>query len=268
MSSTKRRIQVHKNAEEEIKRIWNKEEIVLIIHYSCEGFYEKPDGQTSRIASIVVKHLDSGQTKSFSIHSAAEIKGKSVDEIEKNFDELEKDFLDDFFEYLKDHKNHYWVHWNMRNAKYGFEAINQRYRILGGIPVAIDDKYKKDLSRIFDDLYGDDYIEPPKLQTLAEKNGFNTKDLLSGEDEAQAFQNKEYVKLHQSTLRKVELLEKYLKHSDGKNLKINSGMIKIYGVTPQGIFELIKNYWIFYLLFNIISFFIGAFASHVILKFL
>ena len=52
MSSTKKRIQVHKNAEEEIKKICNKEETVLIIHYSCEGFYDKPDGQTSRIASI------------------------------------------------------------------------------------------------------------------------------------------------------------------------------------------------------------------------
>ncbi|HUF19319.1 MAG TPA: hypothetical protein VMP00_01065, partial [Burkholderiales bacterium] len=44
----------------------------LVIHYSCESFYDKTDGKTPRITFIAVRNLRSGQTDSFSIHQMAE----------------------------------------------------------------------------------------------------------------------------------------------------------------------------------------------------
>ncbi len=43
-----------------------------VIHYSCESFYDRPNGASPRITSIAVRRLDSGQTLSFSIHQVAE----------------------------------------------------------------------------------------------------------------------------------------------------------------------------------------------------
>ena len=46
-----------------------------VIHYSCESFYDRPEGQSPRITSIAVRRLDTGQTLSFSIYQVAERKG-------------------------------------------------------------------------------------------------------------------------------------------------------------------------------------------------
>jgi hypothetical protein len=47
----------------------------LVIHYSCESFYDKTDGRTPRVTSIAVRNLASGQTDSLSIHQIAEERG-------------------------------------------------------------------------------------------------------------------------------------------------------------------------------------------------
>jgi hypothetical protein len=51
-----------------------REDYVLCIHYSCESFYNRPEGQTPRITSIAVRNYSSGQTESFSIYKIAELK--------------------------------------------------------------------------------------------------------------------------------------------------------------------------------------------------
>jgi hypothetical protein len=55
---------------------------VSVIHYSCESFYDRPNGASPRITSIAVRKLDSGQTLSFSIHQVAERGGVAFGEIE------------------------------------------------------------------------------------------------------------------------------------------------------------------------------------------
>ena len=47
---------------------------------------------------------------------------------------IQKEMLKDFYSYQKKHLNYEWVHWNMRNANFGFEAISNRFKILGGHP--------------------------------------------------------------------------------------------------------------------------------------
>ena len=67
MSQTKRRINTHRKAKEIINSFYDNNSHTLLIHYSCESFYDIKDGRTPRITSIAIRYLDSSQTKSFSI---------------------------------------------------------------------------------------------------------------------------------------------------------------------------------------------------------
>lgn len=216
---------------------------VIIIHYSCESFYDIKDGRTPRITSIAVRYFSSAQTISFSIHKIAEKRQVPFDEIEKHYDELERTMLDDFFAFVDKHQQYKWVHWNMRDANYGFSAIEHRYEVLKGSPHIIPDANKKDLSRILIDIYGGGYIGHPRLEKLMEKNKITLKDFLTGKQEAYAFENKEYVKLHQSTLRKVDILHSILLKAHDDVLAINTKWYQRYGVSLQGLYELAKDYW-------------------------
>lgn len=161
--------------------------------------------------------------------------------------------LNDFFKFVKSHSTYKWIHWNMRDVGFGFQAINHRYAVLGGKPVDIPDENKFDLADKLKILYSADYIEHPRFEKLVEKNQISKKDFLNGVEEAAAFENKEYVKLHHSTLRKVNMMHSIYEKVLDKNLKNNSNWRKIYGVTPQGIFEAIKENWILSLLVSLLT---------------
>jgi hypothetical protein len=201
-------------------------ERVYIIHYSCESFVDKQDGYTPRISSIAIKNYDSSQTYSFSIHKIAELKKIPKSEIEHNYDELEKEMLKEYFDFIKTNNTQYYVHWNMRDINYGFEAIKHRYRVLGGQPIDIDDSRRIDLSKILIDYYGTDYIEHPRLERLIDKNKISKKNFLTGAEEAQCFIDKEYIKLHSSTLYKVDAMANIItRHLKGK-LKTNTNKLQ------------------------------------------
>jgi hydroxymethylpyrimidine pyrophosphatase-like HAD family hydrolase len=257
MSKTIRKIKRYKDARKRIEELVDNPEWKLLIHYSCESFYDIKEGRTPRITSIAVRFLQNAQTKSFSIHKIAEIKKIDFNKIEDHYDELEKQMLKDFFDFVKDHKDYIWIHWNMRDINYGFEAIENRFLVLGGVPIHIEDNRKIDLARLLIDKYGVGYIGHPRLQKLLEKNNIKALNLLSGKEEAEAFENKQYVKLHQSTLRKVDVMENILKRAADEDLKTNSSWRDIYGITPQGIFELIKDNWLLSLIVSILSILIG-----------
>jgi hypothetical protein len=72
-----------------------------------------------------------------------------------------------------------YLHWNMRDANYGFAAIEHRYRVLGGSPIIIDDDKKTDLARLLIDIYGVGYTGHPRLETLLAQNSIKTLDLLT-----------------------------------------------------------------------------------------
>ena len=205
MSNAKIRIKKRKEALKEISELVQRDASLLIIHYSCESFYNITDGRSPRITSIAVRYFSTGQTISFSIHKVAEKEGK-LNSIEDYYNELEKGMLDEFYQFVSRHTNYNWIHWNMRDINYGFEAINHRYSVLGGTPLTINDKSKFDLARKMVEIYGNYIKEHPRFEKLIEKNNITKRDFLGGAEEAAAFENKEFVKLHQSTLRKVDIL--------------------------------------------------------------
>lgn len=241
----------------ELKRLKRRKDVVsrldslleqaattLVIHYSCESFYDKTDGKTPRVTSLAVRNLASGQTDSFSIHQIAEEQHVAFEQITEHYDALERQMLDRFFDFLRTRQHCNWIHWNMRDVNYGFAAIEHRYRVLGGAPIQVSEDRKFDLSRALVDIYGVGYIGHPRLEMLIELNKITAKDFMTGKQEADAFDNKEFVKLHQSTLRKVDTLANIFERTTNKYLKTKATWAEQYGFTPAVIGEWAKEHWL------------------------
>jgi hypothetical protein len=208
-----------------------------IIHYSCESFYNRPNGRSPRITSIAVRKVLSGQTRSFSIHQVAEQKGVPFDEIDKHYDSLEREMLDGFCAHVNSFQDTKYLHWNMRDINYGFAAIEHRHRVLGGQPVVIEDDKKADLSRLLIDIYGIGYAAHPRLTNLLSINSIQPKDFLNGEGEAQAFDKRDFVALHQSTLRKVDILADLFERAHNRQLRTNTTWWGMHGGRLRGVVE-------------------------------
>lgn len=223
------------NSRDFIKKIKKAPENFYVIHYSCQSLYDDNEALSPHITSIAITHFATEQTVSFSTHSIAEELHIARDNVQNRFDEVEIKLLEGFYNFVRDRRDKYWVHWNMRNLTYGFEHIEHRYRVLGGqnasvIPV----ERRLNLNDLLSDRYGDDYAAHPKLKSLMELNGEVHRHFLSGKEEVQAFQRNEFIRMHNSTLSKVgffcSVISKMLSgslHTDSRGL----------GVTLDKLFE-------------------------------
>lgn len=244
------------SAKQELAEVVKHARNVVVIHYSCESFYDRADGSSPRITSIAVRNLASGQTTSFSIHQVAERAGVARDRIESEYNNLEKQMLQEFYEYVAAHKDFKWLHWNMRDINYGFAAIAHRCRVLGGSPLEIHESNLCDLARLLIAMFSPTYVGHPRLTKLMHLNHISDKDFLTGQDEADAFVKQEYVKLHQSTLRKVDVLGNILNRLSAGTLKTNASKAEIYGSQIGYYVELLRDHPIMFLLA-----FVGSLAS-------
>lgn len=254
MGQAWKKVQRYRQAKSKLVELMSEANQVIVIHYSCESFYDRLDGSSPRITSIAVRNLKSSQTTSFSIHQTAERKGYSADDLEKHYDQLERLMLDEFYDYVNRHRSYTWLHWNMRDINYGFPAIAHRYKVLQGKPEEISESRLVDLSRLLVSIYGDDYIEHPRLPSLVAKNSITHRDFLNGKAEAEAFENKQYVKLHQSTLRKVDVLSTIVERAADGSLKTDSSRKDIYGNYLIALVELVKENPIISSFVGVISF--------------
>ena len=233
-----------------------------VVHYSCESFYDITDGRTPRITSIALRNFDTAQTDSFSIHKVAEKKHIDLLKIDEKYDELERQMLKEYFEYIEKHGTDIFLHWNMRSMNFGFKAIEHRQEVLNGnVPYKLPDNQKIDISRLFINKYGDAYIDHPRLENLLIKNSIEPKNFLVGADEAKAFENKEYIKLHQSTLGKVDALSNLIDKAAHNTLKTSAKWKEIYGFSANGILEFLRANWWGQLILFILATVIGIIVS-------
>ena len=232
-----------KEAKRKLVEICENKDRVLVIHYSCESFYDRGEVESPRVTSIAVRNLATAQTKSFSIHQFAE-RGRKVSsgEIDDYYDQLEKRVLEEFFDYAKKHEGYIWLHWNMRDAKYGFEALEHRFKVHDETPFRIREPFRCDLARLLVELYGVNYIGHPRLETLAIKNDIGILDFLNGEGEARAFNDKRYVALHRSTLRKVDIISDIAFRAVDGTLATDTKRKKIYGSYFPFLMEKMKEH--------------------------
>lgn len=255
-----RRIKKRNAALKRIAELDQRCETCVVIHYSCESFYDKTDGKKPRVTSIAVRNLASGQTGSFSIHKVAEQRDVDFSNIESNYDSLEREMLDKFYEHLSKTMLCTWIHWNMRDINYGFPAIEHRYKVLGGTPIELPEERKFDLARTLIDVFGVKYISHSRLENLVKLNKMTARDFLVGKDEADAFTNKEFVKLHQSTLRKADIMANIFERLSDGSIKTNAKWADIYGLSIESVVSYIKQHWIISAL-SIISVIVGLVAK-------
>lgn len=245
-----------KRAKQQLEDIFFSPEHTVVIHYSCESFYDRENNPRSpRVTSIAVRNFDSGQTKSFSIHLVAE-RRNLLASIEEHYDKLEQEMLQEFFDYARTQRHCKWLHWNMRDANYGFEALENRYQALGNIPFSIDERSRHDLSRILIGIYGVGYIGHPRLDNLMRENGITARDFLTGQQEADAFLAKEFVRLHQSTLRKVDVLANIAERAHRGELKTRATWREKNGLSIMAAIEWLREHWLVSAVITILS--VGA----------
>jgi hypothetical protein len=208
----KNKKQNKKSAKKIISKIEAKYQQLYFIHYSCQNLGDDNEGYSPRITSIAILHSASSQMYSFSIHIVAEELHIMRDSIEDNFDKIEMEMLDRYFNFISERSDSIWIHWNMTNINFGFEAIEHRYKVLTGKnPITIDEKNKFNLSSLLKKRFGKNYANDPKMQSLMELNNEKSRSFLTGAEEVSAFKAKEYVKMHNSTMSKVYFFRNYNK---------------------------------------------------------
>jgi hypothetical protein len=263
------RIDQRREAKQTLQKLENVNGRVLVVHYSCESFYGK-DGYIPRVTGIGILNKENNEAIIFSLHLSAQIMKKNPLNLSTaDLDEVEKHMLDEFSNYVRSHANYIWVHWNMRSASYGFQAISNRYRILGGNEITVLDTNKIDLPEVFGKLFTYSFEKDKpngKLLNLADRNKISTRDALPGEDEAAAFENKEYLHLHMSTLRKVEIIDRLLTAYQRERLKHNARIMEIYDLSIPGFISLVKESLILLLIWSIVIFVIGIVLEPLVQK--
>lgn len=240
-----------KEAKKSLDTLDDRRDQTLIIHYSCESFYDIKDGRTPRVTSIAVRNFATGQTTSFSIHKSAEQSRIPVSEITDHYDTLEKNMLDEFFAYIPTVPVQTFVHWNMRDVNFGFQAIEHRYKVLGGEPVIVADSRKLDLARALVAIFGVGYVphgEGGRMFSTMDLNSITARDAMIGKDEAQAFEDGQFVKLHQSTLRKIDVIANILERTLDGTLKTNATWQDQHGFHPAAAVEVVKEHWVWTLI--------------------
>lgn len=261
------RINQRREARLILKKLENINGKALVVHYSCESFYRKA-GYTPRVTGIGILNKENNESIIFSLHLSAQILKKDISNLSNtDLNEVEKYMLDEFSRYVSSHMSYLWIHWNMRSASYGFQAISNRYRILGGQEISISDSNKIDLLQVFGKLFTYSFeVHKPygQLLNLANRNKISVRDALPGADEAAAFEEKDYLKLHMSTMRKVEIIDRLLTTYQCGKLTHNSKVREIYDVTIPGVIMLVKESPFLLLIWTIIIFIFSTALSSVI----
>jgi hypothetical protein len=236
------RSQKRHNAKKQIYELYENRHRAYVIHYSSEGF--DVENNSPRIVAIAIRNLQYGTTTSFSIHQIAEREKIPYHQINQSYNLLEKKLLQEFYQFIKTHKNELWLHWEMRNGKYGFPALANRYKICGGkgIPSIHEDNLYN-LSQLLLDWYGEGYVPHPRLASLINAN-FEQADFLTGQQEAEAFNRGEFAKIHASTLAKVDFFAAILDKMRSGELKTKAKWHNIYGADAIAWFEAINDHWV------------------------
>ena len=209
-------------ARARLKALFAHPSSVFVVHYACQSFGQTQQQGSPRIAAIAVRNLDSGQTTSFSIHQELELRRLPSWNSQAHLDELEGAMLARYFAFIRDHKGMRFLHWNMRDLKFGFAALEHRFAVLGGLPAALHDHQLLNLAMLIPEIYGSTYAPRPHLPHLARRNALTLTGFLDGKDEPAVFNRGEYSAVHQSVLCKVTIIADVAQLAENRTLKTNA----------------------------------------------
>ena len=211
-----------KAARARLKQLFAHPSTVFVVHYACQSFGQTQQQGSPRIAAIAVRNLESGQTASFSIHQELELMRLPSWESMAHLDELEWAMLTRYFDFIREHKGMRFIHWNMRDLKFGFAALEHRFAVLGGRPHALPDHQLHDLAIAIAEIYGSTYLPRPHLWHLAKKNGLSLRGFVDGKDEPAVFNRGEYSAVQVSTLCKVAIIADVASHAEHRTLRTDA----------------------------------------------
>lgn len=211
-------------ARERLSELFAHPKSVLVIHYACQSFSAPQGAGSPRVASIAIRNLGTGETRSFSIHEEIELRAMTGDAASERLSELEAAMLTRVFRFAAENKAMRFVHWNMRDVKFGFPALEHRARVLGVEPFEVHDSQKFDLAMLLASIYGTDYAKRPHMESLARKNRLPLAGYVPGRQEPELFERGEYFAVLRSSLAKVTLMADVLAHAHDGTLKTNAGL--------------------------------------------
>ena len=203
-------------AASNLKKLTEDPNKVLFIHYSQSNTFDDDDyGNISPIiTSIVIKSLDGQIDQQFAIHFEADKADIPIDEIQYSYRDLELRILKAFNDFVRRHREYNWIHWDMKNIHFGFEAIKHRYEKVFGdlkdyneIPI----NNKKNLSDIIEGMYGEGFVNgPDTLKSLLKCNSGNIDNntYLSSNVESTEFERKNFTNVIKSVDLKVDFMKK------------------------------------------------------------
>lgn len=195
---------------------------VFVIHYACQSLSQTEAQGSPRIASIVMRNLASGQTVSFSIHQELDLLRLPLEHAFQSMDALELAMLDKFFRVLAQNTGARFVHWRMSDVRYGFSAIEHRYRVLGGRPHSVPEHQRFDVSILLADSYGSDYAPSPHFESLAGKNKLSLTGYIAGKAEPEVFNRGEFAAVLRSNIAKVTIIAAVVQRMFDGSLKTNA----------------------------------------------
>ena len=209
--------QRQREERERLAKLFANPSATYVIHYACQSFSAPEAYGSPRVAAIAVCSLGSGATVSFSVHQELELARQQI-----SLDQAEGQMLARYFGFLEAHRGMSFLHWKMRDMKFGFAALEHRHEVLGGRPFALSDHQKFDLSIMLANLYGTGYLPAPHFETLAARNGLSLADYIPGSLEPEAFRQGRYKAVLQSTLCKVALIAHTAQLANDRTLKTNA----------------------------------------------
>jgi len=199
-----------------LKKLTEDPSKVLFVHYSQSNTFDDDDyGNISPIiTSIVVKSLDGQIDQQFAIHFEADKADIPIDEIQYSYRDLELRILKSFNDFARRYSGCNWIHWDMKNIHFGFEAIKHRYEKIFGdlkdyneIPI----NNKKNLRDIIEGMYGENFVDgPDTLKSLLKCNSRNIDNnvYISSSIESTEFERKNFDNVIKSVDLKVDFIKK------------------------------------------------------------
>jgi hypothetical protein len=173
-----------------IRELEEKLHLVVLIHYSCESFYDVKKGSPT-IVSIAIMDFLGGQVTTCALCDYPD----------------EQSMLSTYFKFLEENKDRLFVHWNMNDSVYGFAAIENRYtQLTGENPFRLPREQMFDLDSLVQVKHGKQYVDHPKLWNLAVLNRYSTLGFKAGKEEAELFKQGCYFENKLSTIRKIHVL--------------------------------------------------------------
>lgn len=181
-----------------IKDITRNKSGIFSIYCSYESFINSKSS-IPRVTSISIYNLATAETKTFWLHQEAEHKGYTSRRLTlEQLNAAERSMIERFFRFAKKHQSYVWIHWDMNDSIYGFEALNSRIKLLGGKPLTatvIMSHYKCDLLILLSKLYGPNFESEEmgnRVIGLVKRNKITNDSILTREQEAEAYFKKEH----------------------------------------------------------------------------